>query len=312
MSIAVGVHHESGLRQRLRSAVLLSALVALGFAATARSGAAFVPLSVVPQAQHINFGRLNLTSLYDAQIAVPNDGKVFGLGVGPHAVSRVLRKAGKPGDRITLSVNVLLVRNGKRNILIDTGLGPRYHGHLLASLALTGVSPSAVTDILITHPHPDHIGGLLDADGHLAFPNATIRMSSAAWAWMKTRVDPATVRVVATRVRTFEAGAQVAPDITAVALPGHTPGHVGYEIVSGGARLMDLGDLAHSSIVSLAEPRWQVGFDADRALARETRLRWLAAIAKRHERVFLPHFPFPGVGYIEAGGTGFIWEPSLP
>ncbi|HEY2590277.1 MAG TPA: MBL fold metallo-hydrolase [Steroidobacteraceae bacterium] len=78
-------------------------------------------------------------------------------------------------------MNVLLVRDGRRILLLDSGLGPKLHGGLLASLELAGVAPSAVTDVLITHPHLDHVGGLIDADGHLAFPNASIRMTSAAW-----------------------------------------------------------------------------------------------------------------------------------
>lgn len=99
MPIAVGFSRRSALCQRPRSATRLSALVALGFITSAQAGGAFVPVPIAPQAQRLNFDGLTLTSLRDAQIAVPNDGSVFGIGVGPGAVSKVLRKARKPEDR---------------------------------------------------------------------------------------------------------------------------------------------------------------------------------------------------------------------
>lgn len=294
----------------MRTAILLAALLCLGVAARARADATFT--SAAPGAVSFHVGRLDLTALHDGRIIVANDGKSFGVGISPREVGEVLRAAGAPDDRIMLSTNALLVRTGDRLILIDTGLGPRYHGALPASLKLAGVSPGEVTDVLITHPHPDHIGGLLDARGRLAFPRATIRMASAAWAWMKQKAPSALVSTVAPRVQTFAPGDRIAPGIVSVALPGHTPGHVGYEITSGRSRLLDVGDVVHSSIVSLARPRWAVGWDSDQAIARQTRLAELAALARSQEWVFTPHFPYPGVGHIIAEGRGFAWKPGLP
>lgn len=294
----------------MRPSLLLSAWLALGAVTLARADITFAP--VAPAARSFHVGTLSLTALHDAQIIVPNDGKIFGLGVDTKAVGDVLRAAGAPPDHITLSTNVLLVRTGKRLVLIDTGWGPSNHGALLASLKLAGVSPGDLTDVLITHPHSDHIGGLLDEQGRLAFPNATIRMAGAAWIWMKRQSPPAMIQSVAPRVQTFEPGAQIAPGITSVPLPGHTPGHVGYQIDSGRSRLIDTGDLAHSSIVSLARPQWDIEFDNDRDLARKTRLNRLAALARSGEWVYAPHFPFPGVGHIAAAGEGFVWKPGLP
>ena len=294
----------------MRTAILLIALVGLCAAAGARAEPKFVP--VKPAARSFTVGTLKLTALHDAQIVVPNDGTTFALGVSTDEVGKVLRAAGAPVDRITLSVNALLVRTGRRLILIDTGLGPRYHGQVLASLGAAGVSPGDVTDVLITHPHPDHIGGLLDAQGKPAFPNATIHMAGAAWSWMQQKGAPAMARTIASRVQAFEPGASIAPGIASVSLPGHTPGHVGYEITSGRSRLMYIGDIAHSAIVSLARPEWSIEFDGDHALANETRRKALGALARSGEWVYSPHFPFPGVGHIAAVGKGFGWQPGLP
>lgn len=294
----------------MRIAILLTALICLGAAPGARADAKFVPTA--PAARTFHIGALSLTALHDEQIVVPNDGKTFALGVSTTAVADVLRAAGAPADSITLSVNALLVRTGRRLILIDTGLGPQYHGQVLASLEGAGVSPGDVGDVLITHPHPDHVGGLLDAQGKLAFPNATIHMAGAAWSWMQQKGAPAMAKVIASRVQAFEPGARIAPGIVSVSLPGHTPGHVGYEITSGQSRLMYIGDIAHSSIVSLARPQWSIEFDNDHAVADATRRKTLSALAKSHEWVFSPHFPFPGVGHVVAAGTGFAWDPGVP
>jgi len=281
-------------------------------ATAAHSEAAFGPAAVAASSHDFRVGALKLTALHDAQYVIPNDAKTFGVDAGAAAVAELLRSKGAPTDRITVSVNALLVRSGGRVLLLDTGLGPKAHGVLIASLKEAGVKPTAVTDVLITHSHGDHVGGLLDESGHLAFPKATIRMASKEWAWMKSQGPADLVKAVSAHVRTFEPGARLAPGVTAIALDGHTPGHVGYEIASGKQRLLDIGDLSHSSIVSLAKPGWTMGFDTDAAVSKKTRQDKLATLAKDQEWVFAPHFPYPGVGHVVADGDAFIWKAELP
>ena len=266
-----------------------------------------------PAAQSFKLGALTLIALRDTQFVLHNDAKIFGVDAGIPAVAAVLKAAGVPDDRIMLSVDALIVRTGKRVVLLDTGNGPKGQGALLASLKAAGISPTAVTDVLITHTHGDHVGGLLDASGKPAFANAAIRMSTAEWAWMRDQPKASElVAAITAQIRTFTPGTVVAPGITAVALDGHTPGHVGYEIVSGKHKMLDIGDLAHSSVISLQKPVWAMGFDSDPALANATRRTTLARLAREQEWVFAPHFPYPGVGHVVADGDAFKWVAGTP
>jgi glyoxylase-like metal-dependent hydrolase (beta-lactamase superfamily II) len=269
------------------------------------------PVTVAPGFYRLPFGALQLTSLRDGGYVTPNDGGDFGSQVGPAAVSKLLQAAGAPTDRISLSVDALLVRMPGHLVLLDTGLGPTDHGVLPQSLAMAGVTPDQITDVLITHDHTDHVGGLVTAAGKPAFPKAVIHISAREWPGMLGGASTkAIAAAVAGQVKTFEPGQPILPGITPVALYGHTPGHVGYEMASNGQALEDIGDTAHSSIVNLAEPAWRGGMDQDSAAGAATRVAELARLAARHALIFSPHFPWPGVGRIEAKGDGYIWKPE--
>ena len=285
--------------------ITIAALLCLSGAAMAK------PVPVTPAATSFPLGAFTLVPLRDMLNVVPNDGSVFGKDQTPAAVASVLTAAGAPTNDVTLGVDALLVEEPGRTVLIDTGLGPKVGGVLMQSLARAGVAPDKVTDVLITHTHGDHVGGLVTANGALAFPNAAIRMSAPEWAFMqKNQMQAALVAAIAPKVRTFAPGSAVVPGITAVVLPGHTPGHSGYRIESHGASLTDIGDTAHSAIVSLAKPGWIIGYDTDGAQGRETREAELKSIAASHQRIFAPHFPYPGIGTIVAQGSSYAFIPA--
>lgn len=286
---------------------MLAGLCAIAALATAASAA---PVPAAPAAMSIPLGTFTLTALRDAENIVPNDGSVFGTNSKPAAVSRVLAAAGARPDHVALGVDALLVRMPGHVVLIDSGLGAGAHGALMDSLKQADVKPAMVTDVLLTHSHPDHAGGLVTATGAPAFPRAAIRMSTAEWAWMRSRPDSATlVRAIGEQVRAFVPGKPLLPGIMPIAIAGHTPGHVGYEISSNGRHLLDIGDTAHSSIVSLADPDWTISYDGDQAVGARSRRAVLGRLATSRELVFAPHFPFPGFGRIVSRGNGFAWVP---
>ena len=268
-------------------------------------------VTVTPEAKSFKLGAFELSVLRDSGLVYSNYGAIFGLNAGRAAVAEALDGAGAPTNEIYFDVDALLIRMPEHLVLIDAGYGPANRGVIQKSLALAGVSPRDITDILISHSHLDHIGGLVDAKGQSAFPRAAIRMSANEWAFMQATSNAA-VPVIQAQVKTFEPGHEILPGITPRALFGHTPGHTGYEIASQEHRLVATGDLTHSAIISLKKPEWTLAWDSDRKKGAATRREELQRIVDTHELVFAPHFPFPGVGRIERSGDGFKFVPDLP
>jgi glyoxylase-like metal-dependent hydrolase (beta-lactamase superfamily II) len=293
---------------------LLALLAVLAATIAAPSSAdEFGASAPAPAAQTFKLGALTLVAVRDSQFVAHNDAKIFGADAGVPAVAEVLKAAGLPDDRISVSVGALVVRTHGHIVLIDTGNGPKAHGVLPDSLRIAGITPAQITDVLITHSHGDHVGGLVNASGKAAFPNAKVRMSIAEWSWIRSKPESdELVQAIKAQVLTFTPGGTVVPGITSVPLDGHTPGHVGYEITSGKERLLDIGDLAHSAVISLGKPEWAMGFDSDRALAKVTRRATLAMLADENEWTFAPHFPFPSVGHIVVDGDAFRWAAGTP
>jgi glyoxylase-like metal-dependent hydrolase (beta-lactamase superfamily II) len=262
-------------------------------------------------------GSLEAAALFDGTITVANDGKTFGVGHSPAEVAALLKTNGLPQDRLELGIQPLLVRGGARILLFDTGAGDASFargGVLQASLRAAGVTPAQVTDIFISHAHPDHVGGLLGPHDRLAFPNAAIHLSALEWAAMKGNEDQTVLAAaIAPKVVAFAPGAAVLPGlVTAVPVNGHTPGHSAYEVASGQDRLLYIGDSAHHSVISVQKPDWTVEFDGDASTAQASRRALLQRAADQNLRLYAVHFPYPGLGRVKAQGDGFVWIPETP
>ena len=254
-------------------------------------------------------GALDAVALFDGTNPVRNDNQTFGVGLTPEAVAAPLAAAGQPADPITLEVHPLLVTNGDRIMLFDAGLGAG-KGQLMQSLRTAGVDPARITDVLISHGHGDHVGGLV-ADGALAFPNAAIRMSQAEWASIRANPELADlVRIITPKVQAFEPGGEVAPGVQSQDTAGHTPGHVAYLIADGQNQLLYTGDLMHHWILSVEHPDWKVGYDDDQAAGLKARLDEVTALRNSGAHIYAYHFPFPGLGKVATreGRAMFISE----
>lgn len=267
-----------------------------------------------PDVFRFRIGTLDAVALKDGDIDAANDGKTFGVGQPPEQVSALLAAADQPTDALHLSIQPLLVRDGARILLFDTGAADASFaraGRLPASLRAAGVEPAQVTDIFISHRHPDHAGGLLTRDGALAFPKATIHLSAPEWEALKRDGDAALVEAITPKVAAFEPGAAILPGVvTAIAVDGHTPGHSAYEIASGDERLLYIGDTAHHFVVSVQRPEWTVQYDENAPLAQTSRRALLQRAADEKLRVYAVHFPFPGLGRFDAKDDSFVWVPE--
>ncbi|MBI2262332.1 MAG: MBL fold metallo-hydrolase [Caulobacterales bacterium] len=302
--------------------LMLATLMGVGAcspeAQTAPGDRAAPAAPVSPDVSAVRIGTLEATAVRDGTLNVPAGNAEMSPWTNTAEVSALLTAAGVTDGTIHLSIQPLLVRDGERVVLIDAGAGGQMgtEGKLVASLRAAGVEPSQVTDVLISHAHGDHVGGLAGADGRLTFPNAVIRMSAPEWTFAQAGAAEAgagaLLAAITPKVEPFAPGAQVTPSIRAVPLAGHTPGHSGYEIESGDDRLLYIGDAMHSSIISVQRPEWRNAWDSDSAAAVTTRQGLLERGASGTQRIYGVHFPFPGVGRFQRRDDGFVWVPEAP
>lgn len=257
-------------------------------------------------------GELSAAALSDGGIEVPNDNQVFGVGRTPEEVTAVLAANGLPGDKLSLAVHPLLVTAGERVLLFDTGAGKLFGpttGKLPGTLTEAGIDPLKVTDIFISHSHGDHVGGLVNDQNQLAFPNATIHMTKPEWEFMSGQDSyKPWLPVLTPKVDAFAPGAELVPGVvTAVEIKGHTPGHSGYRITSGAESLLYVGDSMHHYVISVQKPEWTVAFDGDSPVATASRVKLIDDLAASGQRVYAVHFPFPGLGKMDKQGDKVVW-----
>jgi glyoxylase-like metal-dependent hydrolase (beta-lactamase superfamily II) len=228
------------------------------------------------------------------------------------------------GERIITPFTFLSVKTDGGRFLVDTGAGDLYEtaGKLPLSLQDAGISPQEIDTVIITHAHPDHIGGALDRSGDFLYPNARYVIRAEEWEFWFSReaestapgpfVEVARDRLSALESRTTLAadGDVISPGVSLLAAPGHTPGHTAVMFTSNSETLVYAADTALSPL-HLRHPEWPVGLDIDTRTASVTRKRLADRAASEGWLVILQHFPpFPGLGRIRRNGEGWRWEPN--
>jgi glyoxylase-like metal-dependent hydrolase (beta-lactamase superfamily II) len=252
--------------------------------------------------------------------------------VDPADLANWLDQMFMPRDAFDWPLNVLVVRSGEQTILVDSGLGSQFPdfpraGQFPQRLAAAGIDLASVTDVVITHMHMDHVGGLLvDGVKQRLRPDVRIHVAAAEvkfWASpdfthtsMPTPV-PDVLRSTATRflneykeqLRIFEDSYEVAPGVVVRLTGGHTPGHSVVDLTSGGERLTFAGDAMFP--VGFDHPDWQNGFEHDPEESTRVRIGLFRELAENGGLLVATHLPFPSVGRVAVDGDAFRWVPVI-
>jgi glyoxylase-like metal-dependent hydrolase (beta-lactamase superfamily II) len=281
---------------------------------------------------HQPLGQFQVTALYDGYVKLPVT--AFQAAATLNVTQFLAEHAIKTSDGVQTAVNAYLVNTGKNLVLVDSGAAKCFGetlGSIQGNLQAAGYQPSQVTQVLLTHLHPDHSCGIRSADGQKAFPNATVYVDKAeADFWLDAKnldkfpkekqamfagAFPAASAAVAPylvsgQFKTYQAGDPIVDGIQIVPSHGHTIGHTSYAIESDGARLVILGDVVHNHAIQFEHPSTSFAFDHDPAQAVATRQALFQNAAKQGDLVGGAHLPFPGLGHIRAVGTAqFDWIP---
>lgn len=292
----------------------LSGAAALPFGATlaASAGSAQAQAAAqgaqVPRVYRVTLGEFEVTAMMAGTRTVPDPHGTFGLNVSDEEFAEVSEAAHLPTDKAQFFFTPTLVNTGSDLVLFDTGLDP---AGITAAVEAAGYAPGDVTQVVLTHMHGDHIGGLSDGSA-LTFPNAALVTGQAEydhWAGTENEGFVGKVKPFAEQFSFLEDEGSVTSGITAVAAPGHTPGHMGFRLESDGQQMMLIADLANHYVWSLAHPDWEVRFDMDKAQAAASRRRVLDMLAAEQMPFIGYHMPFPALGYVETAGNGFHYVP---
>jgi glyoxylase-like metal-dependent hydrolase (beta-lactamase superfamily II) len=267
-------------------------------------------------------GAIEVTPLWDGPL--PSSLEKIPDAAHRAEAEKLLAKAGP--DALTMNVYGFLLRLGDRVALIDTGAGRLMSaelGQLGAALQAQGVAPPQIETIFMTHVHRDHFGGLLDAEGNAAFPNAELVLhEKEASFWLDTRredlpqrsrrnieITQRALALYSDRLRRVKDNEPIS-GVSARLAPGHTPGHTCWLVRSGRQAMLAWGDLIHLAHIHLPAPHIAMEYDLDPATARATRRRVLDWVATEKIPVAGAHLPAPGIGAIVRSGSGYAFKST--
>jgi glyoxylase-like metal-dependent hydrolase (beta-lactamase superfamily II) len=288
----------------------------------------------MPAGSHrFEVGTIGCTVLSDGYASYPTSW--FFPDADPEQLSRALESRRAPQETVLCPYTCLLVETGRHVMLVDTGLGEasRTSGAIVARLEMAGIRPKDVDTVLLTHAHPDHIGGAVDMRRPKVprpmFPNARYVIAELEWEfWMGAHADLGGLRLPAEfqfgmestarrsltalrhQLEMVECETEVVPGVRAIPAPGHTPGHLALLLESQGHQLLNVGDAAVHPL-HLEHPDWENGFDQSGGRAVATRRALLERAAAKNMYVMGFHFPFPSVGRVAARAEGgWEWKPG--
>ncbi len=283
------------------------------------------PSAQIPGVYHRRIGDIVVTALSDGYL----DGAVEVMhNIAPADATRMLEENFRPGRRT--SVNCYLIYNKGRLALVETGSGNYLlptAGKLLQNLKAAGVNPADIDTVMLTHMHPDHSAGLANpATGEKYFPNAELvahenepkhwlddgEMSRAGEREKKLYFAATREQIAPyhNQMRTFDKDTEVFPGVRSVAMHGHTPGHSGYMIESGGKSLLIWGDIIHVPEVQVPRPEVTMAFDTDPHAAAATRKRVFDMVATDRQLIAGMHVHFPGFAHLVKQGDNFLMLPE--
>ncbi|KRT17796.1 hypothetical protein ASU31_00410 [Pedobacter ginsenosidimutans] len=273
---------------------------------------------------HLPIGDVEVIAISDGTVPV----SASGLLNHDERIPELLKKDFL-SDTVETSINTYLIKTGKSLILVDAGsgnlFGPVHGGALVSSLEKAGFKPEEVTDILITHIHLDHTGGL-SSDGRMIFPNAIIHINQKEIDFWQSHEKPDhsdTRGIISNRksylnfkpylqagkVRSFQRDTTLFPGISTHEYAGHTAGHTVYELQSKGQRLLFWGDLIHVASIQFSDAGILNEYDFDKLKAAAQRKKAYAEAANSECIIAADHISFPGIGHIRQVATGYVWVP---
>jgi len=288
-----------------------------------------VPDELVPSRYALRVGEIDVLVISDGVLTPPAES--MATNADPAARAAWLDNMFLSRDAFDWALNEVVVRSGGRTILIDSGLGMEYPdfpraGQLGLRLEAAGIDLGSVTDVVLTHMHFDHVGGLLvDGVKDRLRPDLRIHVAAAEvkfWAspdFSRTAMPPALADLARraakqfldeyqSQLRSFEKEYEVAPGVVVSRTGGHTPGHSVVRLASGGERLMFAGDAIFP--VSFDHPEWHNGFEHDPEEATRVRVRLMRELAETGSWLVATHMPFPSVGRVAVAGDLFRWVPT--
>ncbi len=274
------------------------------------------PFSKAPGFYPFTVGDITGTVLSDGIVRLPLEAVV--TNANPEEVKAILQEYFLPTEQVNAALNTAVLSVGEKNILIDTGYGDEglaFNGYQEAQLIAAGLAPEQINTVFITHAHPDHMSGLIKADGTPLYPNAELVIHENEynfWNGSARGIAPlagvvsgfnSNIVPLKNSLRTVKGGDEIAPGVSVFNAPGHTPGHSCVMLSSGNEQLLLTADLANHHLLFLKNPDYHFSFDFEPESAAKTRRAVLQQISAERLRILAFHFPFPGIGYVRADGA---------